>query len=113
LDDRAAMPVYQASSLVEYAELDLIHHIFVTPNDPSFTDQWSLNNTGQNGGTPDADIDAPEGWDIQSTAPNVIVAVVDTGARLDHEDLVDNLWVNPGESGGGKETNGIDDDGDG
>jgi len=57
-----------------------------------FGDQWSLNNTGQNGGTPDADIDAPEGWDIQSTAPNVIVAIVDSGARLDHEDLADNLW---------------------
>ena len=43
----------------------------------------------------------------------MIVAIVDTGARLDHEDLIDNLWVNPGESGSGKETNGIDDDGDG
>src|SRR5438552_7707992 len=87
MDARTALPIYQASGLVEYAELDLVSSIFATPNDPSFGNQWSLNNTGQNGGTPDADIDAPEGWDIQSTAPTVIVAIVDTGARPDHDDL--------------------------
>jgi len=37
------------------------------------------------------------------------VAVVDTGAKLDHEDLLDNLWTNPGEIA----NNGIDDDGNG
>jgi subtilisin family serine protease len=100
---------YQTSGLVEYAQFDFIYHAFITPNDPLFTNQWALNNTGQPGGTPDADIDAPEGWDIQSQAPNIVVAVTDTGARLTHEDLTENLWVNAGEIPG----NGIDDDGNG
>jgi subtilisin family serine protease len=100
---------YQTSGLVEYAQFDFIYHAFITPNDPLFTNQWALNNTGQPGGTPDADIDAPEGWDIQSQAPNIVVAVTDTGARLTHEDLKENLWVNSGEIPG----NGIDDDGNG
>jgi hypothetical protein len=69
-----------------------------------------LHNTGQSFGTPDADIDAPEAWDIQNMATNIIVAFADTGARVTHQDLAPNLWTNPGESGGGKETNGIDDD---
>ena len=87
------------------------------PNDPLFDQQWGLHNTGQtvNGiaGTPDADIDAPEAWDLTTGSSAVTVAVIDSGIDLTHEDLVDNIWKNPGESGGGKETNGIDDDGNG
>ncbi|MFB3040811.1 MAG: S8 family serine peptidase, partial [Candidatus Poribacteria bacterium] len=79
------------------------------PNDPFFANQWHLHNTGQTGGTPDADIDAPEAWDIQSGDPSVIVSVMDTGQDLDHPDLVDNLWVNAGEI----PNNGIDDDNNG
>ncbi len=87
------------------------------PNDPLFNQQWGLHNTGQtvNGitGTPDADIDAPEAWDLTTGSSAVTVAVIDSGIDLTHEDLIDNIWTNPGESGGGKETNGIDDDGNG
>lgn len=36
----------------------------VMPNDASFGQQWALNNTGQSGGTVDADIDAPEAWGL-------------------------------------------------
>src|SRR5207249_2596970 len=60
-------------------------------------------------GTPGADIHAQDAWDVQNTASNIIVAVIDTGVRYTHEDLADNMWVNPGETGG----NGVDDDGDG
>jgi subtilisin family serine protease len=41
------------------------------------------------------------------------VAVVDTGIDYLHPDLAANMWVNPGESGSGKETDGIDNDGNG
>ncbi len=41
------------------------------------------------------------------------VAVVDSGVARAHPDLAANMFVNPGESGGGKETNGVDDDGNG
>ncbi len=88
-------------------------HILGTPDDTRYPEMWSLNNTGQTGGTPDADIDAPEAWDTTTGSDSIIVAVIDTGVDYLHPDLLDNMWHNPGESGGGKETNGIDDDGNG
>ncbi|NCR00641.1 MAG: S8 family serine peptidase [Microcystis aeruginosa L211-101] len=89
------------------------------PNDPSFPLLWGLNNTGQTGGTPNADIDAPEawgalqGWGWFPNTGNAVVGVIDTGVDYTHPDLINNIWKNPGETGGGKETNGIDDDGNG
>ena len=91
-----AIAQYQNSGQVAYAEPDYLVQATVTnPNDPKYTDGtlWGLNNTGQNGGTPDADIDAPEGWDRRTTANNVIVAVIDTGVRYTHEDLAANIWT--------------------
>jgi subtilisin family serine protease len=107
-----AIAQFQNSGQVAYAEPDYIVHAVVTnPNDPKFADGtlWGLRNTGQNGGTADADIDAPEGWDHLTTANSVIVAVTDSGVRYTHQDLAANIWTNPGEIAG----NGIDDDGDG
>lgn len=86
-----------------------------SPNDVSFASGalYGLHNTGQSGGVADADVDAPEGWAIRTSASNIVVGVLDTGVRSSHVDLTDNMWRNPGESGGGKETNGVDDDGNG
>ena len=116
----AIIGAYQESGLVEYAEPDLLIHGLVSPNDPYFSDGslWGLHNIGQAGGKSDADIDAPEAWDILHDASNVIVAVIDTGIRATHQDLAANLWVNPGESGTDsfgldKRFNGKDDDGNG
>lgn len=80
------------------------------PNDTLFNNQWHLHNTGQNGGVIDADIDAPEGWDL-SKGDGAVVAVFDDGVQVSHPDL--SIWSNPGETGGGKESNGIDDDANG
>ncbi len=119
-DVRVLLGAYQQSGLVEYAEPDFIVQATLEPNDFRYSDGslWGLHNTGLYGGTAGADIDAPNGWDIQSTAGDIVVAVIDTGARYTHEDLAANIWVNPGESGPGllgvdKSANGIDDDGDG
>jgi len=57
------------------------------PNDSGFRDQWALHNTGQTGGKPDADIDAPEAWAIERGRPEVLIAVVDTGVNYRHPDL--------------------------
>jgi subtilisin family serine protease len=94
---------YQASGLVEFAEPDYLVHADAAPNDPKYLDGtlWGLNNTGQNGGTPDADIDAPEAWDVLNSASNIVVAVLDTGIRYTHEDLASNMWVNPIDGGHG------------
>ena len=97
---------------IEWAEPELIvstnkHFI---PDDTLFNNQWHLHNTGQNGAAADADVDAPEGWDF-AKGIGTVIAIYDGGIDLDHEDL--NIWSNPGETGEGKETNGIDDDGNG
>ncbi|HNR85376.1 MAG TPA: hypothetical protein PKN38_02130, partial [Taishania sp.] len=52
------------------------------PGDPSFTSQWHHVNTGQNGGTADADIDSDLAWDITTggkTATNddIVVCMVE------------------------------------
>lgn len=89
---------YQASALVNFAEPDhLVKLANVFPNDPLFFNgtQWGLNNAGQAGGLPNADIDAPEAWTVRTSASNVVVAVVDTGIRYTHEDLAGNIWTNP------------------
>ena len=80
-----------------------------TPNDPDYPQLWGLNNTGQSGGTPDADIDAPEAWDIQTGNPNLVIGVIDSGVDYNHPDLVNNIWTNPGEIAG----DGIDNDNNG
>jgi len=67
------------------------------PDDPRFLDGtlWGLNNWGQNDGIPGADIKALEGWALQTSASNVIVAILDTGIRYSHEDLASNVWRSP------------------
>ncbi len=114
---REAAATLQRRPGVRYAEPNFLYRIDATPDDPGFGQLWGLDNTGQtvNGsaGTADADIDAPEAWERTTGSPETTVAVVDTGVAYDHHDLAPNMWTNPGESGGGKQTNGVDDDGDG
>ncbi len=83
------------------------------PNDASFTQQWHHNNTGQTGGTADADIDSDLAWDITTggtTATNddIVVCLIESG-NLDHQDLTGNRWSNQDEIA----NNGIDDDNNG
>jgi hypothetical protein len=95
---------YQKSGLVEFAEPDyLVYADATTPNDPYYTNGllWGLNNYGQNGGTSGADIDAPDAWDVRTSASNIVVAVLDSGIRATHEDLAANMWVNPNDGGHG------------
>jgi hypothetical protein len=88
-------------------------NILVTmPDDTRFNEQWALNNTGQSGGTVDADIDAPEAWDyttggLTALGDSIIIAVIDGGFDLNHPDL--KYWKNYAEI----PSNGIDDDGNG
>jgi subtilisin family serine protease len=63
----------------------------VFPNDEYFPMQWHLHNTGQSGGTPGADINAPEAWEITTGDPNIVIAVIDEGVDTHHPDLVNNI----------------------
>jgi subtilisin family serine protease len=94
---------------IEYAEPSYRVYALEQPNDPEYDRLWGLNNTGQTGGSNDADIDAEEAWDIEEGNRQVIVGVIDTGIDYDHEDLRLNMWRNPGEIN----NNNIDDDNNG
>jgi hypothetical protein len=107
---KRAISILTKSRHIKYAVRNNIHHIDSTfANDPRFNGQWPLHNTGQSGGKTDADMDAPEAWDLFTGSPNIVVAVLDTGVDYLHADLAANIWTNPGEIPG----NGQDDDGNG
>ncbi len=67
------------------------------PDDTYFSSQWALRNTGQYGGTPGADIDAPPAWDNEMGDSMVILVDIDTGIDLDHPDLAPNILPRHGE----------------
>ncbi len=62
------------------------------PDDPRYNEQWHYNNTGQQNGTADADIDLPEAWEITKGNPEVIVCIEDGGINYTHNDLAANMW---------------------
>jgi len=107
-----------ARRYLESAEVDYAYPNFISiftdfetiPNDTLFGNQWHLRNTGQSGGTVDADSDATMAWDITQGTANTLIAVIENGGfDMAHPDLTPNIWTNPGEIPG----NGLDDDGNG
>jgi subtilisin family serine protease len=103
----------EADPAVRFAEPNFVDQLSAIPEDPEFPLLWGMQNTGQtvNGsaGVPDADIDAPEAWDIERGSATTVIAVMDSGIDTTHPDLGPNLWENTDEVGG----NGVDDDGNG
>jgi subtilisin family serine protease/subtilisin-like proprotein convertase family protein len=96
---------------VEPEKLSSIQRI---PNDAEYGQQWPHNNTGlalgnSPAGVTGADIKSERAWDISTGSRQIVVAVLDTGIDVNHPDLRNNLWRNPGEIPG----NGIDDDANG
>lgn len=78
-------------------------------SDPAMKFKWGMN------GSSIADIQTSKAWNISRGSKNIIVAVIDTGIDVNHPDIKNNLWKNPGETGldakgRNKATNGIDDD---
>ena len=104
-----AIQAYQKNPKVAYVEPNYYVHTQVTPSDSKWAEQWALNNTGQTAGTPDADVNAPEMWELSTGSPDVVLGIIDTGVFYSHPDLAANIWVNPGEIA----DNGIDDDSNG
>ena len=85
--------------------------------DPLFSKQWHLENTGWNSrttvivpGVKGEDIKAIKAWEIESGSSDVVIAVIDSGADLNHPDLKNNLWINQAEKDG---IEGVDDDNNG
>jgi len=105
----AAIANYRKNPDVLYAEPNYIVRTTYTPNDTSFFDLWGLYNSGQTGGTPGADIDAPSAWNTTTGSSSVVVAIIDTGIDHGHPDLSANVFRNALDCN----ADGIDDDGNG
>lgn len=92
-DPAAVAARLNRSGAVLYAEPNYIVRTTGIPNDPRFDELYGLHNSGQAGGLPDADIDAPEGWTALFGAGafpatgGAKIGIVDTGASARHEDL--------------------------
>ncbi|MBN8697032.1 MAG: S8 family peptidase [Bacteroidetes bacterium] len=112
IDQSKMLSIVRQHAFVSIAQFNHTFTERLTPNDPQFGVMWDMNNTGQSGGTPDADIDAVEAWDITTgglttQGDTIVVAVVDGGFDLNQQDL--NFWKNRDEI----PNNSIDDDNNG
>lgn len=87
-----------------------IKHCYMPPN-PLFGTQQALRNLGLNHAVAGADVRATSAWDRTTGNSSVVIAIIDDGVDIAHPGL--RIFTNPGESGGGKETNALDDDGNG
>jgi serine protease len=88
-----ALKIFNNKDGILHAQPNYLYHALSDPNDTRFSELWGMNNTGQSGGTADADIDAPEAWDIMHDACDVIVAVIDSGVDYTHPDIASNMWT--------------------
>ncbi|MHC4093241.1 MAG: S8 family serine peptidase [Planctomycetota bacterium] len=112
---------FLGSELIESAEPNTFGAYLILPGDPHFEQQWHLNQAS------DADIDAPEAWDLETGSPHVVIAILDSGTDWTHDDMgrgpigggnYQNIWLNPGEDVWADQDNpntgnGVDDDGNG
>lgn len=83
---------------VIYAEPNANATLRVIPNDQHFNLQWNMHNSGQFGGTSDADIDAAEAWDVYQGSSSVLIAIVDGGVSTNNTDLSVRVSGNTGSS---------------
>lgn len=115
----AALAAYESNPNVRYAEPNYLRLMIIPnegtdPNPPNglgidyFAEQYGLHSTGQGiyydewtgaagaiTTSPDADIDAPEAWDLHTGSPLTTVAILDSGVQCSHPDL-DGKCVGPG-----------------
>lgn len=112
---------FEKDANIEFAEPDYIGEAAgikgmdsPRPNDEFFRRQWGLDNDGTQKTTTGkqgkfhGDMNVLKGWEITTGSEDVIVAILDSGVKLDHPDLDGRIWVNNSETRNGK-----DDDGNG
>lgn len=124
LSPSGVLRLLNRDSRIRLAEPDYPMELLSEPNDPYLNTQWAWNNTGHyihyygslavnQTIEPDVDLNLSEVWDAypleKEETQTVLIAVIDTGIDINHEDLRETIWKNPREIPG----NGIDDDGNG
>ncbi len=89
----AMIEAYNSIDVVEFAEFSPIHQKLYDPNDPRIDQQWHLKHCG-----------FQAAWNVSHGSEDIVIGIIDGGIDMDadgfgavHEDLLDNLWVNPGE----------------
>ncbi len=107
---------YYDTGEIEYAEPDYIGYgggtLGIIPNDEYYYKQWALKNDGSFSLSPSiegADIDMENAWSIEQGDSNIVVAIIDSGVKLDHPEFSGRIWRNLKEI----PNNGIDDDNNG
>ena len=95
LEIKSIIDIYLKTDLFNYVEPNYIGkghgYLQTTPNDQFYLSrQWSHSNNGTFTLSPsiiNADIDTDLAWDISQGDPNLIVAVLDSGLKLDHPEF--------------------------
>ncbi|MDG1527643.1 MAG: S8 family peptidase [Polaribacter sp.] len=98
------------TGVFEYVEPDFIGHgggkkgvsnLETSPSDQYLSRQWGLVNNGTfslSNSTSDADVDMDLAWDITTGNSNIILAVLDSGIKMNHPEFAGRIWVNPNET---------------
>ncbi len=102
VDEGAMMQLQSLDANIEYIQRALTYQMNFVPDDSLVSQQWALSK-----------IQAFDAWDKTQGADSVLIGMIDTGIDYFHPDLQNKIWRNSGETGNGKETNGIDDDNNG
>ncbi|MDZ7623999.1 MAG: S8 family serine peptidase [Ignavibacteriaceae bacterium] len=102
VDEGAFLQLQSLDENIEYVQKATTYQINFVPDDSLVSQQWALSK-----------IQAFDAWDKTQGADSVLIGMIDTGIDYFHPDLQNKIFQNPGETGNGKETNGIDDDNNG
>ncbi len=97
LQKSACIQDLNKSEFVEYAEPRYIPELLYVTDDPNHESQYYLST-----------IHAYDAWDLHQSDTNMVIAIVDTGIDMDHEDLIYNIAYNFDDP-----IDGIDNDNDG
>lgn len=71
------LSILRADPRVRYAEPDRYLYPQAIPNDPAYSEQWNMEKFG-----------LPEAWALETGKSDIVIAVLDSGVDLTHEDLV-------------------------
>lgn len=101
-ESQSVLADLQDNPLVGDVHFETTYHTAAIPNDPLLPEQYAFS-----GGL--GDISAQAAWEVTTSGPGAVIAILDGGVDLEHEDLSSKLWRNASEVAG----NGQDDDGNG